>query len=246
MNSPDIVIRPKEKIPDECKTMLIGEGGNDARFLAVFARRVFGDDSAFGFGIGGRPKLGSQLDAVAGISDLGGRPAFLRLRALAVVLDANQTRSEAEGEINAAIAASGIELTGGGRIAHGEVRPAKFHGHEMLVGSFVMPGEGRDGYLEDLVLSAATESNPEIMECVDNFRARAREINGGPKKENEESKKQAQALLSALRNNCVYVGTAAEQAKRDEDKGETPDIDFSAPAYAELQEFILALKKGAP
>lgn len=245
MSLSDIVISRNERIPDECKTLLVGEGGNDARFLAVFARRACGDDSAFGFGVGGRGGLKKELSAVAGISDFGTSLAFLRLRALAVVLDANQTRSKAEGEINAAIAASEIELVGGGRIAHGEVRPAKFRGHEMLVGSFVMPGEGRDGYLEDLILGAATESDPEIMGRVDEFRARAREINGGPKKENEESKKRAQALLSALRNNCVYVGTAAEQAKRDEDKGETPDIDFSAPAYAELQEFILALKEGA-
>ena len=238
--------RPKFKIPPGCKTLLIGEGGNDARFLAAFARHL-GDGAAWGFGIGGKGNLKNELSVVADVMDGPSaehpdpRRAFLRLRAFAVVLDANGGRAEAEDKINEALAESKFELVKVDRIGHGKVERVKFHNCEMLAGAFVMPGGERDGYLEDLVLQAAEETHGPVMERVGDFRARVRKINGGPEKPQDESKKKAQALLSALRKNHVYVGTAAQQAAKDAEEGKVPEIDFKAAAFEELQDFLRKL-----
>ena len=83
------------------------------------------------------------------------------------------------------------------------------------------------GMLEDLVLRAAAQTNQKEMQCVGKFRECARDIGNKPKKDQDEEKKKAQALLSALPQNKVYLGTAAEDKV----------IDFSAPAYDELKSF---------
>ena len=223
------------KIPPECKTLLIGEGRNDARFLAALARHM-GNTAAYGHPIGSNDdvSIGRINDDLKSAALSGG---FLTLRSFAIVLDADWNAECALGRMNESLKAC-FEVDV--EFAHGDIFPIQLRGEEILAGVFIMPGIDSDnpdkpiqGMLEDLVLRAAAQTNQKEMQCVETFRECVRDIGNKPKKDQDEEKKRAQALLSALPRNKVYLGVAAEDKV----------IDFSAPAYDELKSF---LKKLAP
>ena len=228
--------RPSFQIPDDCKTLLIGEGRNDARFLTALARsRHAGSNAAaYGHWIGGSDQKGKISELNDDLNSAVKSGGFLRLRSFALVLDADQQGMAALKKINQSMKAC-FEVAAD--FVHGEVRPLTVRGEEILAGAFVMPGSGPDGEikgaLEDLVLRAAEQKHKKEMECVRKFRECAQGIDNKPKKEQDEKKKKAQALLSALPRNSPYLGTAAQDGL----------VDFSAPAYGELKKF---LKKLAP
>ena len=237
--------RPSPAIPMGCETLLIGEGGNDARFLAALARSE-GNLAACGYGIGGKNQLSDRLFNIVRIEDSLNKAsptgqAFLRLRSFAVVLDADTDREggpeNALKSVNCAMRQDGCFVFDGdfGHDRPKRVKFSAFPEREILAGVFVMPGLGPDneikGKLEDLVLRGAMQTHKEEMECVRKFRECARDIGNKPKKEQDEEKKRAQAFLSALPENKVYLGVAAEDGL----------VDFSAPAYGELKKFLKKL-----
>ena len=223
------------QIPPECKTLLIGEGRNDARFLAALARHM-GNIAACGHPIGSNDdvSIGRINDELKSAVLSGG---FLALCSFAIVLDADRNAKSALGKMNESLKAC-FEIDR--KFAHGDVFPIQLRGEEIFAGVFIMPGidsgdpdKPIQGMLEDLVLRAAAQTNQKEMQCVGKFRECVRDIGNKPKKNQDEEKKKAQALLSALPKNKVYLGVAAEDKV----------IDFSAPAYDELKSF---LKKLAP
>ena len=222
--------RPAFQIPDDCKTLLIGEGRNDARFLAALARHT-GNAAAYGHWIGGSSEKGNidnlndDLTAAMRAGD------FLRLRSFALVLDADMSGAGALKKINHCMKACFAEEN----FAHGEVRALKVRGEDILAGVFVMPGFGPGkqikGALETLALKAAEQTNKGEMECVETFRKCAQNISGKHGQQRHEPKKKAQALLSALPENSPYLGVAARDGH----------IDFSASAYDALKKFLQKL-----
>lgn len=220
---------PIFQIPDNCKTLLIGEGKNDARFLAALARRI-GNPNAYGYDIGGSDE--GKIDALnSTLKSAVSAGGFLRLRSFALVLDADMNGTKALKKINNCMKTCFAEEN----FAHGEVRALKVRGEDILAGVFVMPGFGPGGQikgaLETLVLKAAEQTNREEMECVETFRKCAQNISGKHGQRKHEPKKKAQALLSALPENSPYLGAAAQDGH----------IDFSASAYDALKKFLQKL-----
>ena len=224
-------VRPTFQIPAGCESLLIGEGRNDARFLTALARSSYvGNTGAWGYwtgGGGGIEALGEDLKSAINTG------AFLRLRSFALVLDADRDGDAALKNIDNCMKAC---FQTGANFAHGEVRKIAVRGEEIRVGAFVMPGGANadgniKGKLEDLVLRAAAQTHQKEMECVRQFRKCVWDIGNQPKKEQDEEKKKAQAYLSALPENKVYLGVAAEDKV----------IDFSAPAFDELKGFLKKL-----
>ena len=216
------------QIPADCKTLLIGEGRNDARFLAALARDL-GNSAACTHSLNGSDDkiIGEFANDLKAAVQTGG---FRGLHSFALVLDADKDGKSALKKINRCMKECFAVCAD---FAHAEVRPVQVRGEKILAGVFVMPGHESKGQikgaLETLVIKAARETNQEAMECVDMFRKCARAACNGQVK--DEPKKIAQAFLSALPKNAPLLGGAAQKGL----------IDFSAPAYSELKKFLQKL-----
>lgn len=100
--------------------------------------------------------LGGFVKAIRALLDIRGKV----LRGILVVIDADESPA-------AAFTAACNALAGGGFPV-----PAKAFNVEELnprVGVYVMPGNGRDGTLEHLLLDAAYANNVKAEDCVDKF-----------------------------------------------------------------------------
>ena len=153
------------------------------------------------------------------------RRNFSALPALAVVLDANgdpvNALSTANDELRKIIPFDQPPLK------YDEVREVNWEKRAMRVGVFITPGEGRNGALEELILPTVSA---DLTKCIRDFRECARKAGKGATVK-KESKKAAQALLSALPKHCINLADAAEQAM----------IDFNHDAFNGLKKFIREL-----
>ena len=209
-------------VPD-CEVLLIGEGGDDVRFLAAIAKRA-GISGAGSLNLGGRDNLATNLQIVGEKLEDGDSG----IRAFAVVLDADNSAASAMAKVNGGIARA---FDAGEKFFKRpvEVKPLKFQGRTFAAGIFIMPGgKAKRGALEDLILKAAEENGGAAFDCVREFRACARQAGAAS---GNESKSAAQALLSVLPEHCVNLGVAAEKSL----------LDFSSPAYSELKKFLQKL-----
>ena len=236
-------------IPDGCKTLLLCEGGWDVAFFKAMAGRMGMGDRVFPRSIGGKGECSpSKINAFS--LD----PRFHEIRAFGVVLDADH-----RGDDSAARTLAKINEvmrvcfdSDANFLGHGEVKPLKsgeFPG--LSVGAFVMPDGKSPGELEDLLLKAAWESHPEIMECVDAFRACARSVSDDEVR--KEAKKAVQALAAGLpecRFALMSPGQGAVQALFSGFPKECADlnvalretfINLDGDAFAKLRDFLQEL-----
>lgn len=200
------------------RATVICEGVNDAEVIRRLAERenIGGVDLLHMRGDAGR--LAETLSVVASRRD------FNSLPALAVVLDAGRKPSDALSAASAKL--RNVVSLGKSPLAPDKVRKINRNGRPFRVGVFIMPGGGRNGALEELVLPAARS---DLMDCVRAFRKCARAA--GNSAVEKESKKTAQALLSALPRHCINLADAAEKGM----------IDFNHGAFSGLKKFIREL-----
>ena len=153
------------------------------------------------------------------------RRNFNALPALAVVLDANgdpvNALSTANNELQKIIPFDQPSLK------YDEVREVNWEKRAIRVGVFITPGGGRNGALEELILPTVPA---DLTKCIHDFRECARKAGKGATVK-KESKKAAQALLSALPKHCINLAHAAEQGM----------IDFNHNAFNGLKKFIREL-----
>ena len=212
------------EIPD-CEVLLVGEGGDDAAFLSALAGHV-GIPGADSLNLKGRDNLAVNLQALADRLE-----SRARVRALAVVLDAEESAGNTLAKIN-----GGMSRAFGAKenffAKGGEVKRLEHPGRTLMAGAFVLPGGGaQKGMLEDLFWEAV-KNTPEAK-CVCDFRDCLGEDPGAMK---DPAKRRTQAFLSAMPEHCVNLGVMAEKL----DQSLTDKI-FAARAFAELREFLRKL-----
>jgi hypothetical protein len=166
---------------------VVCEGGSDKGFLEylIRARRLKGFDVACptpetvgAHGLSGFPKY---LLALETSTDR------LKLRGLLVVADADENPAGRFQEVRGALAAMGCDL-------NEPFAPQRFDSKNLTIGVFLMPGRGRTGTLEHLLLDAVFEANRELERCVNSFRECLREPVGWP--ENKQAKMRLHALIA--------------------------------------------------
>ena len=206
----------------EARVFLVCEGNNDKAVLEGAAKEA--GVAVIVERMKGKGGLKDNLDVVADGHTL----RSVNTRALAVFLDAN---GDAKAEEENATAAMREVFGCSDDFPHGEIKPLEVRGRRMSAGVFIMPGGGRPGALETMILESIRDKFPDAMACVRDFRECARKACKGPVK--KEAKKKAQAMLSALPEHCLNFIDMIEAGK----------IDFSDSAFKELRDFLLALKK---
>ncbi len=110
-----------------------------------------------------------------------------RLRGLLVVADADDDPAQRFNEVRAALARIGCDVPE-------PFTPRRVDSKNLTVGVFLMPGRGRPGTLEHLLLDAVFEHRPELERCVNEFQ----ECLNGPAAwpENKRAKMQLHALIA--------------------------------------------------
>ena len=234
-------------IPNGCKALLLCEGDRDAAFLKAMAAHVGVEQHMFVHALGGKQAFRPSKVEVVTVKD----PNFESVRAFGGVLDADR-----EGDAPAAQTLQQINNVmrccfrpNAPPLAHGEVKPlesGEFPG--LSGGAFVFPDGKNAGELEDLLLESARESHPEIMDCVDAFRACARSVADDEVK--KEAKKAVQALAAGLpeyRFALMSPGQGAVQALFSGFQKECADldvalrerfIDLDSSAFEKLRGFL--------
>ena len=219
------------ELPDDCRTLLIGEGADDANVLAALSRDL-GMKGALGFNLQGRGRGAQSAVLRDKMRLLDNMRGFRDLDAFAVTLDAEDGKSKSNAQktlkmINNVLAAPPFNLPE--PVPHGGV--AQLPGRETRVGVFVFPGGGaQEGMLEDLFWRAV-ENTPEAN-CVKEFRECLDTIKNRRAME-EQSKRRMQTFLSAMPRHCVNLGVMVN-------KLEKPLIEkiLNAPAFGEVREFL--------
>ena len=200
----------------DIRATIVCEGVNDAEIISQLAKREKIDGIHAEHMKGDSSRLASTLRTIAG------RKMFGALPALAVALDANgdpaAALSTANGELREIVPLGDLPLE------PEKVREIDWNGRAFRVGVFIMPGGGKNGALEELILPSARSDH---MECVQSFRQCAREAAKDLPVE-KESKKTVQALLSAMPKHCVNVADAGEKGM----------IDFNHSVFDGLKKFI--------
>ena len=199
----------------DVRATVVCEGVNDAEVIRRLAER----ENIGGVGLehmkGDAGRLAKTLTTIASRSNFHGLPA------LAVVLDANGNPADALSMADKELRK--IIPLGKSPLDPDRVRQIDWNGRAFRVGAFIMPGEGQNGALEELILQSARD---DLMKCVRVFRECARDAGKGAAE--KESKKSAQALLSALPKHCFNWADAAEKGM----------IDFNHGAFTGLKKFI--------
>ena len=208
-------------VPDS-KIFLACEGVNDKAVLEEAARMV--GAAVIVERMGGEGGLKKKLEAIAAGPGL----FAVNVGAFAVFLDAD---NDAKTKEKLATESMRAVFGGDNGFPHGEIKPLDVRGRRMKAGVFIMPGGGRGGALETMILDSLRDKMPEAMACVRDFRECAQKSGGG--RIQKEAKKEAQALLSALPEYCLNFVDMIEAGK----------VDFAAPAFEELRNFILNLKR---
>lgn len=165
--------------------------------------------------VGGKERLRHQLPVAVKQS------SFAKVKAIGVVQDADDSEQSTFASICSVLKACqlpqpktvGAFVTVDGR----------------RIGALVLPGNGRQGYLEDLFLEASS-GLPEYA-CVDSFVAAIREATG----RQLNSKSRAHALMVALEINEPRLGRGFQ----------TQNLPANRPAYNCIREFASELLKAA-
>ncbi|MDR1279627.1 MAG: hypothetical protein LBK99_02245 [Opitutaceae bacterium] len=191
--------------------LLLGEGVEEQRLFSAFLRHLEREDSVQILPYEGKNNLRSFLKALPAV------PGFARLRSLAITRDADTDFAAAASSVTDAIAAAAAGIPGHIRIS-----------------TFILPGPGRTGALEDLCLDAirdlpAWECAKALATCVNH--QRQQQGAGAAPSPAEEAKRQLRAWLCTLPQPGIRLGDAALA-------GHLP---MNAPAFAALREFLAAI-----
>jgi len=122
-----------------------------------------------------------------------------KLRGLLVVADADENAAQRFVEIRRALAAIGCDV-------NEAFVPQRVDAKNLTVAVFMMPGPGRTGSLEHLLLDATFDQRPELEACVNGFRDCLKRPLGW----NEN--KQAKMRLHALMAGCCEENPATNLA----------------------------------
>ena len=203
----------------DVRATIVCEGVNDSEVIKRLAEQENIDGVNLEHMGGNSGLLPTKLYSIAS------RRNFNALPALAVVLDANGDPVNALSTVCDELGK--IVPLGQPSLKHDEVREVKWEKRVIRVGVFIMPGGGRNGALEELILPTVPA---DLTKCIHDFRECARKAGKGAAVK-KESKKTAQALLSALPKHCINLADAAEQGM----------IDFNHDAFNGLKKFIREL-----
>ncbi len=107
-----------------------------------------------------------------------------------------------------------------------DVAGGKYEGKQFRLGMMLLPGEGKAGELEDLVLQAL-EGVP-ILDCVSNYLACLGGLKISPKK---QAKSKVQVYLAAGDKPNISLGVAAERKA----------IPLDSPVFDSLRNFLVAM-----
>ena len=169
------------------------------------------------------PDLSSYLKALKGIIDIQG----LSLRGVLIVVDADDSRTEAFADACSALTSSDFIAPS---------RPFSIEGTALKTAVYVMPGEGRDGTLEHLLLEATYQQRPDLERCVDEFITCVGSSLGPespPYTGNQHAKMRLSSLVGA---SCRHNPWASAAMIWNEDDNPVP---IDGPSFDHLASFLL-------
>lgn len=200
--------------------LIICEGGSDKAFL----EHLLGQQQMTGFqvecpreetvGAGGYSAIAKLLAAL--LANAG----WKKLKALYVVVDANSDPQCRFSEVQTWLRRVGCQVAEPFRVADG--KPA--------AGVFLVPGAGRTGTLEHLLLEAVFAAQPILERCVDDFSKCLVHPCSWP--DNQRAKMRLHALIAG----CCEKDPASSLAWVWGRKGNPIPID--SPSFAEMAEFL--------
>jgi hypothetical protein len=184
--------------------LLIGEGVEEVLFFTAMLRHL----EISGVQVeqySGKEKLAPYLRTLTV------RPGFSQLRVLHITRDADNSPQDALASVADAVQGAGFPSS-------------------IVVRTFLLPGAGRPGALEDLCLKAI--AGQPIEQCIDDYFGCVRRVTPvRVTSATRQAKARIHAWLAAQEEPDLRLGQAA--AKR--------YIEWSAPAFEELKDFLRGL-----
>jgi hypothetical protein len=202
---------------------VVCEGNSDRGFL----EHLIASRQLAGFTVGFPRSETVRADGVSGIGKLllaiDASRDRTKLRGLLVIADADENPAQRFAEIQGELAAVGCDL-------NEPFVPQRADSRNLTIGVFLMPGRGRTGTLEHLLLDAVFEGNQELELCVNAFRDCLRE----PVRWSEN--KQAKMRLHALMAGCCEERPSTNLARVWNKRGNP--IPLSSGKFDELAETL--------
>jgi len=159
-----------------------------------------------------------------GISASSGWPA---VTGLALIVDANGNPEKRFSEAANMLASVNVSVT----------RPFQVEGGHPAGGIFLMPGPGRTGCLEDLLLGAIEKENPELIACVNSFADCVQSPLGW------SANKQAKMRIHSLMAACCEEEPAAALSRVWVRKGNP--IPINSSSFSDLLNFLRQFSRPA-
>jgi hypothetical protein len=223
----DDYLMPKEAKDVPRPFLLVCEGMSDVRFVGSLlghnkiADCNVGCPSKEGLGKGsGIDAIPDYLLAIGAITQGKGK-----LRGLIVFVDANDEPDKRFAKMQDALFDSGFPKP---------TKPFSIEGDPVRVAVFLVPGEGKTGTLDNLLLEAALKKNPAMQACLDKFC----ECTGNVKswKQNKQAKMRLSTLVAA---SCQGNPWASASIMWSEEGNPVPvDSECFTPISAFLKRFI--------
>jgi Protein of unknown function (DUF3226) len=204
---------------------VVCEGNSDRGFL----EHLIDSRQLAGFTVGYPTSETAGADGVSGIRKLllaidtsSDRP---KLKGLLVIVDADENPAQRFAEIRGALAAMGCDI-------REPFAPRRVEGKNLTVEVFLMPGRGRKGTLEHLLLDGVFERNRQLESCVNGFRDCLKGPAAWP------DNKQAKMRLHALIAGCCEEEPSTNLATLWNKKGNP--IPLASAKFDELVETLRA------
>ncbi len=178
------------EITEKRPCLVLGEGKDETRVFKCFLKTL-GKDGVQRRDYGGKHRLGSFLDVLPNVT------GFSHLRSLLVTRDADDDPEGAAKSIRGGLERAGLPVPDG---------PGQFTDGPLRVAFLVLPGDGREGMLEDLCMESLAEDS--ATDCVEEYFACVEKEGCSPK---PRAKAWMGAWLASRERPALRLGEAMER-----------------------------------